>query len=70
MHPQLSLIVGQQRIADPRRAADNCFVHTATTATTATATSSHTVAVPHHAAAPVSFLRSLEPRKDQAGDCT
>jgi hypothetical protein len=78
MHPQLTLIVAQQRIADLLRAADHDrLVHTATTAT-----SSHAVAAPRHfAAAPVSFLRwlrrrlpqsripgRLEPREDQAGD--
>jgi hypothetical protein len=71
MHPQLTLIVAQQHIADLLRAADHDrLVHTATTAT-----SSHAVA------APVSFLRwlrrrlphsripgRLEPREDQAGD--
>ena len=69
MHPQLTLIVAQQHIADLHRAADHDrLVHTATTAT-----SSHAVPAPHHAAAaPVSFLRwlrRLEPREDQAGDC-
>jgi hypothetical protein len=78
MHPQLTLIVAQQRIADLLRAADHDrLVHTATTAT-----SSHVVPAPRHAAAaPVSFLRwlrrrlpqsripgRLEPREDQAGD--
>jgi hypothetical protein len=65
MHPQLTLIAAQQHIADLHRAADhNRLVHTATTAT-----SSHAVPAPRHAAAaPVSFLR-LEPREDQAGDC-
>jgi len=77
MHPQLTLIVAQQRIADLLRAADHDrLVHTATTAT-----SSHAVAPRHAAAAPVSFLRwlrrrlpqsrirgRLEPREDQAGD--
>jgi hypothetical protein len=79
MHPQLTLIVAQQRIADLLRAADHDrLVHTATTAT-----SSHAVAAPRRAAAaaPVSFLRwlrrrlpqsripgRLEPREDQAGD--
>ena len=71
MHPQLTLIVAQQRIADLLRAADHDrLVHTATTATSS-----------HAAAAPVSFLRwlrrrlpqsripgRLEPREDQAGD--
>ena len=76
MHPQLTLIAAQQRIADLHRAADHDrLVHTATTAT-----SSHAVPAPRHAAAaPVSFLRwlrrrlpqhgRLEPREDQAGDC-
>ena len=78
MHPQLTLIAAQQHIADLHRAADhNRLVHTATTAT-----SSHAVPAPRHAAAaPVSFLRwlrrrlaehapvALEPREDQAGDC-
>ena len=54
MHPQLTIIVAQQHIADLCRAADhNRLVHTATTAT-----SSH--AVP--AAAPVSFMRWLRRR--------
>jgi hypothetical protein len=73
MHPQVILIVAQQRIADLHRAADHDrLVHTAT--------SSHAVAAPRHAAAaPVSFLRwlrrhaaappvSFRPREDQAGD--
>ena len=76
MHPQLTLIVAQQRIADLLRAADHDrLVHIATTAT-----SSHAVAAPRHAAAaPVSFLRWLRrhaaappvsflPREDQAED--
>jgi hypothetical protein len=55
MHPQLTLIV-QQHIADLHRAADhNRLVHTAT--------SSHAVPAPRHAAAaPVSFLRWLRHR--------
>ena len=59
MHPQLTLIVAQQHIADLRRAADhNRLVHAATTAT-----SSQTGPAPHHAAAaPVSFLRWLHRR--------
>ena len=75
MHPQLTRIVAQQRTADLLRAADHDrLAHTAT--------SSHAVAAPRHAAAaPVSFLRwlrrrlaqsripgRLEPREDQAGD--
>jgi hypothetical protein len=83
MHPQVILIVAQQRIADLYRAADrDRVVHTATIAT-----SSHAVPALRHAAAaaaPVSFLRwlrrrlppsripvhgRLEPREDQAGDC-
>jgi len=76
MHPQLTLIVAQQHIADLHRAADHDrLVHTATTATT-----SYAVGAPRHAAAaPVSFLRwlrrhaaappvSFRPREDQAGD--
>jgi hypothetical protein len=47
MHPQLTLIAAQQHIADLHRAADhNRLVHTATTAT-----SSHAVPAPRHAAA-------------------
>jgi len=59
MHPQLTLIVAQQHIADLRRAADhNRLVHTANTTT-----SSHAVPAPRHAtAAPVSFLRWLRRR--------
>jgi hypothetical protein len=59
MHPQLALIVAQQRIADLHQAADHDrLVHTA-----ATATSSHSVPAPRHAAAaPVSFLRWLRRR--------
>lgn len=59
MHPQLTLIAAQQHIADLHRAADhNRLVHTATTAT-----NSHAVAAPRHAAAaPVSFLRWLRRR--------
>jgi hypothetical protein len=66
MHPQVILIVAQQRIADVRRAADHDRLVQAAT----TATSSHAVPAPRHAAAaPVSFLRwlrRLEPREDQA----
>jgi hypothetical protein len=57
MHPQLTLIAARQHIADLHRAADHDrLVHTATTAT-----SSHAVPAPRHAAAaaPVSFLRWL-----------
>ena len=77
MHPQLALIVAQQHIADLRRAADHHrLVHTAT--------SSHAVSAPRHAAAaaPRSCACKemtpdlddaqpgrLEPREDQAGDC-
>ena len=59
MHPQLTLIVAQQHIADLHRAADhNRLVHTATTAT-----SNHAVPAPRHAAtAPVSFLHWLRRR--------
>jgi hypothetical protein len=62
MHPQLTLIVAQQHIADLHRAADHDrLVHTATTATTAT--SSHAVPAPRHAAAaPVSVLHWLRRR--------
>ena len=62
MHPQLTLLVAQQRIADLHRAADHDrLVHTATAATTAT--SSHAVPAPRHAAtAPVSFLHWLRRR--------
>ena len=51
MHPQVTLIAAQQHIADLHRAADhNRLVHTATTAT-----SSHAIPAPRHAAAaPVS----------------
>ena len=58
MHPQLTFIA-QQHIADLHRAADhNPLVHTATTAT-----SSHAVPAPRHAAAaPVSFLHWLRRR--------
>ena len=58
MHPQLTHIAAQQHIGDLHRAADhNRLVHTATTAT-----SSHALPAPRHAAAaaaPVSFLRWL-----------
>ena len=56
MHPQLTLIVARQHIADLHRAADhNRLVHTAT--------SSHAVPAPRHAAAaPVSFLHWLRRR--------
>jgi hypothetical protein len=60
MHPQLTLIAAQQHIADLHRAADhNRLVHTATTATR-----SHAVPAPRHAAAaaPVSFPRWLRRR--------
>ncbi len=53
MHPQLTLIAAQQRIADLHRAADHDrLVHAAT--------STHAVPAPRRAAAaPVSFLRWL-----------
>jgi hypothetical protein len=55
VHPQLTLIVAQQHIADLHRAADHRrLVHAATTAT-----NSHAVAAPRHAAAPAPFLRWL-----------
>ena len=56
MHPQITLIVAQQHIADLHRAADHDrLVHTAT--------SSHAVPAPRHAAAaPVSFLHWLRRR--------
>ncbi len=59
MHPQLSLLVAQQHIADLHRAADHDrLVHTPTTAT-----SSHGVPAPRNAAAgPFSFLRWLRRR--------
>jgi hypothetical protein len=60
MHPQITLIVAQEHIADLHRAADhNRLVHTASSAT-----SSHAVPAPRHAAAaaPVSFLRWLRRR--------
>ena len=59
MHPQLTLLAAQQHIADLHRAVDhNRLVHAATTAT-----SSHAVPAPRHAAAaPVSFLRWLRRR--------
>lgn len=59
MHHQLAPIAAQQHIADLHRAADhNRLVPTATTAT-----SSHAVPAPRHAAAPpVSFLRWLRRR--------
>jgi hypothetical protein len=69
MHPQVILIVAQQRIADLRRAADHDRLLQAAT----TASNSHAVPAPRHAAAaPVSFLhwlRRLGPREHQAGDC-
>jgi hypothetical protein len=57
MHPELTLIVAQQRIADLHRAADhNRLVHTATTATSS-------VRAPRHAtAAPPSLRRWLRRR--------
>jgi hypothetical protein len=67
MRPELLLIAAQERIADLHRAGDHDrLVRTATTAT-----SSHAVPAPRHAAvpAPVSFLRRLEPGEDRAGDC-
>jgi hypothetical protein len=59
MHPQLTLLVAQQHIADLHRAADHSrLVHTATTAT-----SSQAGPAPRHAAAaPDSFLRWLRGR--------
>jgi hypothetical protein len=78
MHPQVILIVAQQRIADLHRAADHDrLVHTATTAT-----SSHAVPAPstpgprqsRSCAGSAAVFRSrlhdrLEPREGQAGDC-
>jgi hypothetical protein len=53
MHPQLTLMVAQQHIADLHRAADhNRLVHTATIAT-----STHAVPAPRHAAAFLHWLR-------------
>jgi hypothetical protein len=62
MHPQLTHILARQHIADLHRAADHDrLLHTAT--------SSHAVPTPRHAAAaPASRLRWLH-RLDQAGDC-
>ena len=60
MHPELTIILAQQRTADLHLAADHDrLVHTATTAA-----SSHAVPAPRHAAAaaPVSFLRWLRRR--------
>ena len=56
MHPQQALIVAQQHIADLHRAADHDrLVHTAT--------SSHAVPAPRHAAAaPASFMHWLRRR--------
>jgi hypothetical protein len=59
MHPQLTLIAAQQHIADLHRAADhNRLVHTATSAT-----SSHAVPAPRHAAAAAapSLVHALAP---------
>jgi hypothetical protein len=57
MHPQLTLIAAQQHIDDLHRAADhNRLVHTATTAT-----SSHAVPAPRHAAAAPSLVPALAP---------
>ena len=64
MHPQLTAGLAQEHIADLHRAADHDrLVHTATTAT-----SSHAVPGPRHAAAaaPVSFLRWLRRRLPQS----
>ena len=59
MHPELTIIAAQKHIADLHRAADhNRLVHTATTAT-----SSHAVPAPRHAAAaPVTLIRRLRRR--------
>ena len=58
MHPQLTLMVAQQHIADLHRDVDHDrLVHTASTAT-----SSHAGPEPRHAAAPVSFLHWLRRR--------
>ena len=62
MHPELALIVAQQRIADLHRAADHDRL-------VDTATSSHAVPAARHAAAaaaPVSFLRWLRRRLAQS----
>jgi hypothetical protein len=74
MHPQLTLIVAQQHIADLHRAADhNRLVRTATAAaaatTTATATATSSHAVPRtpprrRRRRPVSFLRWLRSPPD------
>ena len=60
MHPQLTLIIAQQHIADLHRAAD----HNRLVDTAATAISSHAVPAPRHAAAaaPPSFPRWLRRR--------
>ena len=75
MHPELTLIVAQEHIADLHRAADHDrLVHAATTAATPSPP-------PRRAAAtPVTFRRWLGrrlpqpripvgPREDRAGDC-
>ena len=75
-HPQLTMVVAQQRIADMHRAAD----HGRRERTAANDTSSHAVPAPEHAAAaPVRVRRRLvrsclygrlEPREDQVGPST
>jgi hypothetical protein len=69
MQPQLILIAAQQRVADLRRAADrHRLVRSATTATSSRAVP----APPHAAGGPIPslrWLRRLEPRRDQVGDC-
>jgi hypothetical protein len=58
MHPQLTLIVARQRIADLHRAADhNRLVHAAT--------SPASPAPRHAAAAPVTLIRQLRRRLAQ-----
>ena len=57
MHPQLTLIVAQQHIADLHRAADHDrLVHTATTAT-----SSHAVPAPRQRRRRASLVPALAP---------
>jgi hypothetical protein len=60
MHPQLTVILAQQHIADLRRAADHNRVVHATTSTT----SSHAAHAPRPMAAakPISFRRWLHRR--------
>ena len=65
MHPQLALIVAQQRIADLHRAANHARLVHAATSQAAPATSHAAATTSHAAAAPVTLIRQLRRRLAQ-----